>query len=135
MSRNRIYTPYALKSLSLRNRIVMAPMCQYAVEAKDGTPNDWHYVHYVSRAIGGTGLIIMEMTNIEPDGRISDFCLGSLVKTNRFQPIDASSQRCISMAPRSAFRSLMPAAKPHMHFHQLVLRTSPSTAITIRRAH
>ncbi|NBC70629.1 NADPH dehydrogenase [Paenibacillus sacheonensis] len=54
----------------------MAPMCQYAVDAKDGIPNEWHYVHYVSRAVGGTGLIIMEMTDIEPDGRITDYCLG-----------------------------------------------------------
>ncbi|QHW32424.1 NADH:flavin oxidoreductase/NADH oxidase [Paenibacillus rhizovicinus] len=76
MTLNHLHTPYELKSLSLRNRIVMAPMCQYAVDAKDGIPNEWHYVHYVSRAIGGTGLIIMEMTDIEPDGRITDFCLG-----------------------------------------------------------
>lgn len=76
MSRNRIYTPYTLKSLSLRNRIVMPPMCQYSADTKDGMPNDWHYVHYVSRAVGGTGLVIMEMTNVEPDGRITDFCLG-----------------------------------------------------------
>ena len=39
-------------------------------------PTDWHYVHYVSRAVGRTGLIIIEMTDIEPDGRISDHCLG-----------------------------------------------------------
>ena len=51
-------------------------MCQYSVEAKDGKPNDWHYVHYVSRAVGGTGLIIMEMTDVDPDGRISDYDLG-----------------------------------------------------------
>ncbi|QHT64190.1 NADH:flavin oxidoreductase/NADH oxidase [Paenibacillus lycopersici] len=54
----------------------MAPMCQYAVEAKDGIPNEWHYVHYVTRAIGGAGLIIMEMTDVEPNGRITDYCLG-----------------------------------------------------------
>ena len=49
----------------------MPPMCQYAVKAENGIPNDWHYVHYVSRAVGGTGLIIMEMTAVHPDGRIS----------------------------------------------------------------
>ena len=68
--------PYRLKGMELKNRIVMAPMCQYSVHAMDGIPNDWHYVHYVSRAIGGTGLIIMEMTDIEPDGRISNLDLG-----------------------------------------------------------
>ncbi|WP_151736336.1 NADPH dehydrogenase [Paenibacillus tengchongensis] len=67
-----LFTPYELKGLVLRNRIVMPPMCQYAVETKDGMPGDWHYVHYVSRAVGGTGLIIVEMSGIHPDGRITD---------------------------------------------------------------
>ncbi|MCM3357234.1 MULTISPECIES: NADH:flavin oxidoreductase/NADH oxidase [unclassified Psychrobacillus] len=73
---SKLFTPYSVKGLSLKNRIVMAPMCQYSVEAKDGTPNDWHFVHYVSRAVGGTGLIIVEMTDVEPDGRITDYDLG-----------------------------------------------------------
>ncbi|GAA4719169.1 NADH:flavin oxidoreductase/NADH oxidase [Brevibacillus fulvus] len=68
--------PFTLKGLELKNRIVMPPMCQYSVEAKDGKPTDWHFVHYVSRAVGGTGLIIIEMTDVEPDGRITDFDLG-----------------------------------------------------------
>lgn len=69
-------TPYSFKNLELKNRIVMPPMCQYSVTKEDGTPTDWHYVHYASRAVGGTGLIIVEMTNVEPDGRISANCLG-----------------------------------------------------------
>ncbi|WP_424765625.1 NADH:flavin oxidoreductase/NADH oxidase [Paenibacillus sp. sgz302251] len=69
-------SPYSFKSLVLKNRIVMAPMCQYSVEAKDGAPNNWHFVHYVSRAVGGTGLIMMEMTDVDPDGRITDNDLG-----------------------------------------------------------
>ncbi|CAM2779184.1 NADH:flavin oxidoreductase/NADH oxidase [Paenibacillus sediminis] len=69
-------SPFKLKSLELKNRIVMPPMCQYSVMNKDGKPNEWHYVHYVSRAVGGTGLIIMEMTDVEPDGRITDNDLG-----------------------------------------------------------
>ncbi|MFC0211617.1 NADH:flavin oxidoreductase/NADH oxidase [Paenibacillus chartarius] len=71
-----LFSPYRMKGLELRNRVVMAPMCQYSVEAKDGKPNEWHYVHYVSRAVGGTGLIIIEMTDVHPDGRITDFDLG-----------------------------------------------------------
>lgn len=67
-------TPFTLKDLTLKNRIVMPPMCQY--QAVDGIPNDWHLVHYTSRAVGGVGLIIMEMTNILPNGRISPNCLG-----------------------------------------------------------
>lgn len=68
--------PYAIKGLELKNRIVMAPMCQYSVEANDGIPTEWHNIHYASRAIGGTGLIIVEMTNVEPRGRITNRCLG-----------------------------------------------------------
>lgn len=73
---NDLFSPYTLKALTLKNRIVMSPMCQYSVEAKDGIATDWHYTHYVSRAIGGAGLIIIEMTDVEPDGRISDYDLG-----------------------------------------------------------
>ncbi|KUO96275.1 NADH:flavin oxidoreductase/NADH oxidase [Ferroacidibacillus organovorans] len=71
-----LFTPFEIGKLHLKNRIVMAPMCQYSVTAKDGIPNDWHFVHYVTRAIGGAGLIITEMTDVEPDGRITDFDLG-----------------------------------------------------------
>ncbi|WP_438431198.1 NADH:flavin oxidoreductase/NADH oxidase [Gorillibacterium sp. sgz500922] len=71
-----LFTPYTLKGLELKNRVVMPPMCQYSVPAKDGVATEWHYLHYVSRAVGGTGLIIIEMTDVEPDGRISDYDLG-----------------------------------------------------------
>ncbi|ANY65491.1 NADPH dehydrogenase [Paenibacillus sp. BIHB 4019] len=71
-----LFSPYTIKGLELKNRIVMSPMCQYSVDQKDGIATDWHYMHYVSRAIGGTGFILIEMTDVEPDGRISDFDLG-----------------------------------------------------------
>jgi 2,4-dienoyl-CoA reductase-like NADH-dependent reductase (Old Yellow Enzyme family) len=71
-----LFTPWTFKGLELKNRVVMPPMCQYSVEKKDGIATDWHYVHYVSRAIGGAGLIIIEMTDIDPDGRITDNDLG-----------------------------------------------------------
>ncbi|MFW5438559.1 NADH:flavin oxidoreductase/NADH oxidase [Paenibacillus apiarius] len=71
-----LFTPYEMMDLNLKNRVVMPPMCQYSVTDKDGIATDWHYMHYVSRAIGGAGLIIIEMTDVEPDGRISDFDLG-----------------------------------------------------------
>jgi len=76
MASSALASTFQIGSLQLKNRIVMAPMCQYSVEAKDGIPNDWHFVHYVSRAVGGAGLIIAEMTDVEPDGRISDYDLG-----------------------------------------------------------
>jgi len=71
-----LFTPYEFKDLKLKNRVVMPPMCQYSVTNKDGIATDWHYMHYVSRAIGGAGLIIIEMTDVDPDGRITDFDLG-----------------------------------------------------------
>ncbi|MCM3727021.1 NADH:flavin oxidoreductase/NADH oxidase [Neobacillus cucumis] len=71
-----LFTPFQIKGLQLKNRVVMPPMCQYSVTNKDGIATDWHYVHYVSRAIGGASLIIIEMTDVEPDGRITDYDLG-----------------------------------------------------------
>lgn len=71
---HNLISPVQIKNLHLKNRLVMPPMCQYS--ATDGVANDWHFVHYVSRAIGGVGLIIIEMTNILPNGRITPKCLG-----------------------------------------------------------
>ncbi|NWK84952.1 NADH:flavin oxidoreductase/NADH oxidase [Staphylococcus sp. GSSP0090] len=76
MKDDNLFSPIKLKGLELKNRIMMSPMCQYSVNKKDGIPTDWHYQHYISRAVGGTGLVMVEMTNVEPDGRITDFCLG-----------------------------------------------------------
>jgi NADPH2 dehydrogenase len=73
---SKLFEPFTYKGLELKNRVVMPPMCQYSVTKKDGIPNDWHFVHLTSRAIGGAGLIIIEMTNVEARGRISDHCLG-----------------------------------------------------------
>ncbi|MFM9278434.1 NADH:flavin oxidoreductase/NADH oxidase [Paenibacillus jiagnxiensis] len=71
-----LFSPYKIKGLELKNRIMMPPMCQYSVDKKDGIATEWHYVHYISRAIGGAGLIMVEMTDVEPDGRITDYDLG-----------------------------------------------------------
>lgn len=68
------FSTFQLRSLTIPNRIVMAPMGQYM--ANDGIPNDWHFSHYTSRAIGGVGLIITEMTAISPTGRITNGCTG-----------------------------------------------------------
>ncbi|MBT2734874.1 NADH:flavin oxidoreductase/NADH oxidase [Bacillus sp. ISL-7] len=73
---NHLFTPYQLKRLKLKNRVVMPPMCQYSVVNKDGVATDWHFMHYVNRAIGGAGLIIIEMTDVDPEGRITDYDLG-----------------------------------------------------------
>ena len=69
-----IFTPLKLRELELRNRIVVSPMCQYS--AVDGVVHDWHLVHLGSRAIGGAGLIITEMTDVTEQGRITYGCAG-----------------------------------------------------------
>lgn len=63
-----LFDPLTVRSVTLRNRIGVSPMCQYYSEA-DGIPTDWHLVHLGSRAVGGAGLVMGEMTAIHPDGR------------------------------------------------------------------
>lgn len=70
----KLFTPFKLKEVELRNRIVVPPMCQYV--ANEGFPNDWHYNHYARFAIGGAGLVIVEATAVSPEGRITPGCLG-----------------------------------------------------------
>ncbi|MBM3482237.1 MAG: bifunctional salicylyl-CoA 5-hydroxylase/oxidoreductase [Alphaproteobacteria bacterium] len=69
-----MFTPFKLRGLLLSNRVVVSPMCMYSAE--DGMPNDWHMVHLGSRAVGGAGLVMTEMTDISPEGRISPGCAG-----------------------------------------------------------
>ncbi len=64
-----LFTPLILKSVTLRNRVVVSPMCQYSSD--DGKATDWHLVHLGSRAVGGAGLVIAEATAVSPEGRIS----------------------------------------------------------------
>jgi 2,4-dienoyl-CoA reductase-like NADH-dependent reductase (Old Yellow Enzyme family) len=69
-----LFEPLTIKGITLPNRIVMSPMCQYS--AIDGFANDWHLVHLGSRAVAGTGLIVAEATAVVPEGRISYADLG-----------------------------------------------------------
>lgn len=68
------FTPFNLRDMQLKNRIVMSPMGQYAAES--GLVSDWHLVHYGARATGGVGLIIAEMTAVSKKGRITLGCPG-----------------------------------------------------------
>jgi anthraniloyl-CoA monooxygenase len=69
-----MFLPLRLKSLELVNRVVVSPMAQYS--ARDGMPDDWHLMHYGSRAVGGAGLVVTEMTCTAPDARITPGCTG-----------------------------------------------------------
>ncbi|MFE4367865.1 NADH:flavin oxidoreductase/NADH oxidase [Streptomyces sp. NPDC056835] len=74
-----LFEPYTLRSLTIPNRVWMAPMCQYSADETGpdtGVPNDWHFSHLAARATGGTGLILVEATAVSPEGRISPADLG-----------------------------------------------------------
>ncbi len=86
----RLFDPFTLRSVTLRNRIGVSPMCQYSSE--DGLANDWHLVHLGGRAAGGAGLVMAEATAVSPEGRITPGCAGlwadrqvePLARINRF---------------------------------------------------
>ena len=69
-----MFQPFRLRGMTLANRVVVSPMCQYS--ARDGVPDDWHLVHLGSRAVGGAGLLFTEMTDVSADARISPGCTG-----------------------------------------------------------
>ncbi len=73
---SKLFSPFQLRDLQFKNRIFMAPMCQYSVSKKDGIPTDWHRVHYGTRAVGGAALVMVEATAVAPEGRISPYDLG-----------------------------------------------------------
>ncbi len=71
----RLFEPYEIKGMPVKNRLVMAPMCQYSADDR-GLPLAWHRLHYATRAVGQVGTIIIEATAVERRGRISDRDLG-----------------------------------------------------------
>ena len=71
---SRLFSPISLSEIELRNRIIVAPMCQYS--AVDGNATDWHLMHLGQFAVSGVGLILIEATGVSEEGRISPGCLG-----------------------------------------------------------
>lgn len=69
-----LFSPLQIGGLTLENRIAVSPMCQYS--AVDGMANDWHLQHLISLSLSGAGVVIVEMTAVEPEGRITPACLG-----------------------------------------------------------
>jgi len=84
---SKLFSPLQMRSLTLRNRIFVSPMCQYSCQ--DGLPNDWHMVHLGSRAVGGAAMVIAEATAVTPEGRISpsDCGLWNDTQAEAFAPI------------------------------------------------
>ena len=79
-----LFEPYLTRSLRVRNRLVVSPMCEYS--SQDGMANDWHLVHLGSRAVGGAGVVMTEACSVSPEGRISPGDLG-LWKEAQIEPL------------------------------------------------
>jgi 2,4-dienoyl-CoA reductase-like NADH-dependent reductase (Old Yellow Enzyme family) len=71
-----LFSPITIRSLEIKNRLWVSPMCMYSCENQDGVVGDWHLVHLGARAIGGAGLVMAEATAVSPEGRISPWCPG-----------------------------------------------------------
>lgn len=71
---SQLLSPFTLRGVTFRNRLVVSPMCQYS--ARHGLANDWHFAHLARFAIGGFGAVIVEATGVSPEGRITYGCLG-----------------------------------------------------------
>lgn len=84
-----LFSPLTIRSLTLKNRILVSPMCQYSCE--DGFANDWHLVHLGSRAVGGAAAVITEAAAVTPEGRISPGDLG-LWKDEHIEPLARITQ-------------------------------------------
>ncbi|MEI6303122.1 MAG: NADH:flavin oxidoreductase/NADH oxidase [Betaproteobacteria bacterium] len=136
---SQLFTPFAMRNLTLPNRIVISPMCQYSAE--DGNANDWHLIHLGQLAIGGAGLLCLEATAVEAAGRITPGCLGLysdanesalakvLASVRRISSIPLAIQLCHAgrkassnvpwkggaLIPQSegGWRNLGPSALPH----------------------
>jgi len=76
-----MFTPYTLRSVTLKNRVVVSPMAQYS--CIEGIPGDYHLVHLGARAMGGAGMVVAEMTCTSPDARITPRCPGLWNATQR----------------------------------------------------
>ncbi len=91
MSAPALFTPLSLGNVTFRNRLWVAPMCEYSVEEQDGVPTTWHLVHLGAFARGGAGLVVTEATAVSAEGRISPWDTGIWNATQRdaWRPIVA----------------------------------------------
>ena len=78
---SKLFSPFTMRGLNFDNRVVLSPMCQYA--ARDGNAGEWHATHLGTYALSNLGLVITEATGVEPEGRISPWCLGLYSDANQ----------------------------------------------------
>src|SRR6185369_11934288 len=115
MADSKLFTPIILRGLTLDNRIVLSPMCQYA--SKDGHASEWHTVHLGTYALANLGLVITEATAVEPEGRISPMCLGlysdahqeGLARIVRFYREFGSTKFSVQLAHAGRKASVLPS--------------------------
>lgn len=123
----KLFNNYSLRTMTLKNRLVMAPMCMYQVHKEDGQANDFHFAHYVSRAIGQVGLIIVEATGVTPNGRITDNDLG-LWDDSQIEPlkkiVDAVHEQGSKIAIQLAHAGRKSMTKNIEHFAPSVLESN-----------
>jgi anthraniloyl-CoA monooxygenase len=117
-----MFTPFTLRGLTLKNRVVVSPMAQYS--CVDGLPADYHLVHLGARAMGGAGLVFAEMTCPSADARITPGCPGLWNEAQRDGWKRVVDFVHANSAPRSPFRSATPAPRGR--------RAAPGTASTCR---
>lgn len=105
---SQLFSPITLGTLSIDNRIVVAPMCQYS--AQDGNATDWHRIHLGNMALSGAGVVILEATAVEPIGRITQGCLGLWCDQNEaaLKPVIANMR---AISPSKIFIQLAHAGR------------------------
>jgi hypothetical protein len=104
-----LFSPLRVRAIEFPNRIFVSPMCQYSSD--DGMPNDWHFVHLGSRAVGGAGMVCVEASGVTPEGRITPWDAGiwSEAHARAWKPI-ADFIRAQGSVPESSWPT--PAARP-----------------------
>ena len=90
---SRLFEPITLGGVTFANRIAVSPMCQYS--AADGSANDWHLQHLGGLSMSGAGLVVVEQTAVEPQGRITHGCLGLYSDAN-----EAALGRAVALVRR-----------------------------------
>ena len=93
---SKLFSPITIRGETIPNRVFVSPMCQYSSETEDGQPGIWHNIHYGTRAVGGAGLVMIEATSVQAEGRITPWDLGiwSDDHTDTYRPIvDAINSR------------------------------------------
>ena len=124
MSSPLLFTPISLGPLTLANRIMVSPMCQYS--GHDGNANNWHLAHLGSLALSGAGLLTIEATSVSPEGRITPGCLGLYNDEN---------ERSLKTAVDMLREAHTPDVKPRVLAHGRAAPCSPAPKAAGKPSH